>query len=70
VKASRLKIKELSGESTASVANGRQRNQRATRGPHQRSVGHIGLSGVYQIVSGVPMGPEVQLLAAPDKEGD
>jgi hypothetical protein len=32
----------LSGESTEPAANGRPRDQRATRGPHQRSVGHTG----------------------------
>jgi hypothetical protein len=31
----------LSGESTAPAANGRPRDQRATRGSHQRSVRHI-----------------------------
>jgi hypothetical protein len=61
--ASRLKFTGLSGESTTPAANGRQRNQRAKCGPHQRSVGHTGLSGA-------PMGPEVQRSAAPDKEGD
>jgi hypothetical protein len=30
----------LSGEPTVLAANGRLRNQRATRGPRQRSVGH------------------------------
>jgi hypothetical protein len=30
----------LSGEPTALAANGRLRNQRVTRGPRQRSVGH------------------------------
>jgi hypothetical protein len=51
-------------------ANGRQRNQRATCGPRQRSVGHTGLSGVHQTVSDAPMGPKVQRSGAPDKEGD
>jgi hypothetical protein len=62
-KAPRLKITGLSGESTAPAANGRQRNQRATRGPRQRSVGHTGLSGA-------PTEPKVQRSGAPDKEGD
>jgi hypothetical protein len=60
-KAPRLKITRLSGESTAPATNGRQRNQWATRGPRQRSVGHTGLSGA-------PMGPKDQRSAAPDKE--
>jgi hypothetical protein len=53
----------LSGGAKALAANGRLRNQRVTRGPRQRSVGHIGRSGA-------PTGPEVQLSAAPDMEGD
>jgi hypothetical protein len=69
-KASRLKITRLSGAPTAPAANGRQRNQWATRGPIQRSVGHTGLSGVHRIVSDAPIGPKVQQSAAPDKEGD
>jgi hypothetical protein len=40
----------LSGESTAPATNGHLRDQRATRGPRQRSVGHTGLSGVHQPV--------------------
>jgi hypothetical protein len=70
MKVSRLKINGLSGAPTALVANGRQRNQWATRGPVQRSVGHTGLSGVHRIVSGAPTGLKVQQSAAPDKEGD
>jgi hypothetical protein len=42
----------------------------ATRGLRQRSVGHIGLSGVHQPVSGAPMGPPAQWSDALDKEGD
>jgi hypothetical protein len=38
----------LSGESTAPVANGCPRDQRATRGPRQRSVGHTGQCPVCQ----------------------
>jgi hypothetical protein len=53
----------LSGESTAPAANGRPRDQRATRGPHQRSVGHTGLSGA-------PTGLEDQRSAAPSLEGN
>jgi hypothetical protein len=53
----------LSGEPKALAANGRLCNQRATRGPLQRSVGHIGLFGA-------PTGPEAQRSAAPDMEGD
>jgi hypothetical protein len=51
----------LSGESTAPAANGRPRDQRATRGPRQRSVGHTGLSVV-------PTGLEDQRSAAPGME--
>jgi hypothetical protein len=43
----------LSGESTAPESNGRSRNQRATRGLRQQSVGHTGLSGA-------PTGSEAQ----------
>jgi hypothetical protein len=67
-KASRLKITRRSGEPTALAANGRLRNQRATRGPCQRSVGHTGLSDMHQTVSGAPTGPEDQRSAAPDME--
>jgi hypothetical protein len=44
----RLKITRLSGEPTALAANSRLRNQRATRGPRQRSVGHTGQCPVRQ----------------------
>jgi hypothetical protein len=60
----------LSGEPTTLAANGRLRNQWATHGPHQRSVGHTGLSGVHRTVSGAPTGPEDQWSATPDMEGD
>jgi hypothetical protein len=60
----------LSGEPTAPVANGRPRDQRATRGPLQRSAGCTGLSGVHRTVSGAATGPEEQRSAAPDMEGD
>jgi hypothetical protein len=53
----------LSGESTAPAANGRPRDQRATRGPRQRSVGHTGLSGV-------PTSPEGQRSVVPCMEGN
>jgi hypothetical protein len=46
----------------AACTNGRQRNQRATRGPRQQSVGHTRLSGA-------PTEPKVQRSGAPDKEG-
>jgi hypothetical protein len=62
-KAPRLKITGLSGESAAPAANSWQRNQRATRGPRQRSVGHTGLSGA-------PTEPKVQRSGTPNKEGD
>jgi hypothetical protein len=45
------------------AANGRPRDQRATRGPRQRSVGYTGLSGA-------PTDPEDQQLVAPDIDGD
>jgi hypothetical protein len=60
----------LSGESMAPAANGRPRDQCATCGPHQRSVGHIGLSGVQRTVSGAPTGPEDQRSAVPGMEGN
>jgi hypothetical protein len=60
----------LYGESKALTANGRLCNPRATRGPQQRSVGHIGLSGVHRTVSGAPTSPEEQRSDAPDLEGD
>ena len=75
-KAPRLKITGLSvvhglsGEPTAPAANGRQRNQRATCGPRQRTVGHTELSGVHRTVSGAPTEPKVQRSGARDKEGD
>jgi hypothetical protein len=40
----------LSDEPKALTANGRSRNQRATRGPHQWSVRHTELSGVHWTV--------------------
>jgi hypothetical protein len=60
----------LSGEPTAPATNGRPRNQRATRGPCQRSVGHTELSGEHQILSGAPTDPEDQRSDAADMEGD
>jgi hypothetical protein len=65
-----LKFIELSGEPAALMANGRLRNQQATRGPLQRSVGHTGLFGVHRTVSGAPTDPEDQWSAVPDMEGD
>jgi hypothetical protein len=53
----------LSGEPMTPAANGRPHDQRATRGPCQRSVGHTGLSGA-------PTDPEDQRSDAPDMEGD
>jgi hypothetical protein len=58
------------GESTAPVANGRPRDQHATCGPRQRSVGHTGLSGVHRTGSSAPTGPKDQRSAVPDIEGD
>jgi hypothetical protein len=54
----------------AARANGHQGNQRATRGPRQRSVGHTGLSGVHRTVSGAPTGLEAQRSGALNMEGD
>jgi hypothetical protein len=50
-------------KSTAPATNSRSRDQRATRGPRQRSVGHTGLSGA-------PTGPEAQRPNAPRMEGN
>jgi hypothetical protein len=58
----------LSSEPTTPVTNGRQRDQRATRGPSQRSLGHTELSGVHRIVSGAPRGPKVLRSASPEEE--
>jgi hypothetical protein len=51
----------LSGDAIAPAANGRPRDQRATRGPCQRSVRHTGLSGA-------PTSLEDQRLAVPGME--
>jgi hypothetical protein len=60
----------LSSEPMTPVANGRSRDQRATRGPCQRSIGHTGLSGVHRIVSSALTDLEDQRSDAPDMEGD
>jgi hypothetical protein len=52
------------------VANGRPRNQRGTRGPHQRSDGHTRLSGVHRTMSDAPTGLEDQRSAMPGMEGN
>jgi hypothetical protein len=52
------------------AANGRPRDQRATRRPLQRSGVGTGLSGVHRKVFSAPTGPEEQQSAAPDMEGD
>jgi hypothetical protein len=44
------------------------RNQRATRGQSQHSLGRTGLSGVHRTVFGVPSGSRVQRSASPKKE--
>jgi hypothetical protein len=62
-KATWLKFTGLSGEPTAPAANGRPRDQRATRGQLQRSAGCTGLSGA-------PSSPEEQRSDVPDMEGD
>jgi hypothetical protein len=61
---------EQSDEPTMPAANGRPRDQRATRGPCQRSVGHTRLSGVHRTVSGAPTGPEAERSVVPHMEGD
>jgi hypothetical protein len=66
----RLKFTGLFGEPTAPTANGRQRDQRATHGPSQRSLGRTRLSGVHQTVSGAPRRPKAQRSASPEKERD
>jgi hypothetical protein len=53
----------LSGEPIAPAANGRPRDQRATRGQLQRSAGCTRLSGA-------PTSPEEQRSATPNMEGD
>jgi hypothetical protein len=60
-KAPWLKFTGLSGEPIAPATNGQQRDQRATRGPSQRSLGRTGLSGVLS-------GPHAQWSASPGKE--
>jgi hypothetical protein len=61
---------ELSGEPTAPAANGRPRDQRATRVQLQRSARCTRLSGVHWTVFGAPTSPEEQRSDAPDMEGD
>jgi hypothetical protein len=60
----------LSDESTALAANGRPRDQHATRGPRQRSVGHTRLSGVHRTVSDAPTSLEDQRSPVPGMEGN
>jgi hypothetical protein len=48
--------------------NGRQRDQRATCGQSQRSLGRTGLSGVHRTMSSVPRGLRSQSSASPNKE--
>jgi hypothetical protein len=73
-RALRLKFTGLSGVhrtvrwANSARANGRQCDQRVTRGPSQQSPGHTGLFGVHQTVSGVPRGPRAQRSASPKKE--
>jgi hypothetical protein len=59
----------LSGEPTVPVANGRQRDQRATRG---RANGHLVASDcpVCTRLSSAPRGPKAQRSASTEKEGD
>jgi hypothetical protein len=65
-----LKFTRLSGEPMAPATNGRQRNQRATRGLGQRSLGRTGLYGAHRIVSGASRGPRAQRSALLEKEED
>jgi hypothetical protein len=60
----------LSDESTAPAANGRPRDQRATHGPRQRSIGHTGLFSVHRTMFGAPTSPEDQMLVVPGMEGN
>jgi hypothetical protein len=60
----------LSGEPTAPAANGRPRDQRATRGQLQRSARCTRLSSVHRTMSGAPTSPEEQRSDAPNIEGD
>jgi hypothetical protein len=65
----------LSGEPTVAYANGQPHNLRVTQSSRdswsrQRSVGHTGLSGVHQTVSGAPTDTEDQWSDAPEMEGD
>jgi hypothetical protein len=57
----------LFGEPTAPAANGRPRDQRATRGRATVGWAH-GLSGVHRTVSGAPTNPVDQRSAAPHME--
>jgi hypothetical protein len=66
----RLKFTGLSGGATAPAANGRPRDQRATRGQLQRSARCTGLFGVHRTVSSASSGPEEQWSGAPDLEGN
>jgi hypothetical protein len=52
------------------VANGRSRDQRATRGSLQRPAGCTRLSDVHRTVPGALTSREEQWSAAPDMEGD
>jgi hypothetical protein len=60
----------LSGEPTVPATNGWPRDQRVTRGPCQRSVGHTELSGEQRTLSDAPTDPEDQRSDALDMEGD
>jgi hypothetical protein len=66
----RLKFTGLSGEPMVDCATVSSKIGGATRGPHQRSEGGTGLSGVHRTLSGAPTDAEVQRLSAPEKEGD
>jgi hypothetical protein len=60
---------------TVRWANGRLHQRSAAQSSRdawqlQRSAGGTELSGVHQIVSGAPTGPELQQSSAPEKEGD
>jgi hypothetical protein len=67
-RASWIKFIGLSGEPTTPATSGRQRDQQATRGLSQRSLGRTELSGVHRTMSSVPSGPHARRSASPGKE--
>jgi hypothetical protein len=73
-RALRLKFTRLSGVhrtvrwANSAHTNGRQHDQRTTRGQSQRPQDRTGLSDVHRTVSGVPREPKAQRSASPEKE--